>query len=206
MTVLLEAPTRQLVALIYARESNDPHGHGRSPKEQVAESTAWCHSQNITVGKVIIDNNRSASRHAKRSREGWAEVHRQLADGGIDLLVTWEASRAQRDLDAYTKLRALCADHGVRWAYSGTVYDLAKREDRFRTGLDALVAEDEADRTRERVMRAMRANAANGRPHGRLPFGYWRIYDPITKEFGPPGAAPGAGRSRAGGGPPVPRR
>ena len=69
-----------------------------------------------------------------------------VAAGGLDVLVTWEASRAQRDLDAYLELRRLCAASGVRWAYSGTVYDLAHGSDRFRTGLDALVAEDEVEK------------------------------------------------------------
>lgn len=172
-----------LTALIYARVSDDPRGRGRSTGEQVDESTTWCEREGIRVGKVVVDNDRSASRHAKRKREGWAEVTELLATGDYDVLVTWEASRAQRDLDAYTDLRTLCSRHGVRWAYSGTMYDLNDRSDRFRTGLDALVAEDESERTRERVLRAMRANADQGRPHGRLPFGYTRVYDERTREL-----------------------
>lgn len=170
-------------ALIYARVSSDPRGRGRSVDEQIAECKEWAGRESWDVVDIVRDDNRSASRHAKRKRTGWADVHRRLGDGGVDLVVTWEASRAQRDLTAYTELRDLCSRHGVRWAYSGTVYDLTDRSDRFRTGLDALVAEDEAERTRERVLRAMRANAAKGRPHGRLPFGYRRIYDPATREL-----------------------
>ena len=101
-----------------------------------------------------------------------------VAAGGLDVLVTWEASRAQRDLDAYLELRRLCAASGVRWAYSGTVYDLAHGSDRFRTGLDALVAEDEVEKMRSRVLRALRANANSGRPHGVVGFGFRREYDP----------------------------
>ena len=170
-------------ALIYARVSSDPRGAGRSVDEQVAECEAWAEREGWTVADVVKDTNRSASKRAKRVREGWAEVGRIVAAGEVDVLVTWEASRAQRDLDAYLGLRQLCTDHGVRWAYSGTVYDLADRSDRFRTGLDALVAEDEAERTRERVLRAMRSNATKGRPHGRLAFGYRRVYDEQTREL-----------------------
>ena len=168
-------------ALIYARVSSDPRGAGRSVDEQVAECEAWAEREGWTVADVVKDTNRSASKRAKRVREGWAEVGRIVAAGEVDVLVTWEASRAQRDLDAYLGLRQLCTDHGVRWAYSGTVYDLTDRSDRFRTGLDALVAEDEAERTRERVLRAMRSNATKGRPHGRLAFGYRRVYDDQTR-------------------------
>ena len=170
-------------ALIYARVSSDPRGRGRSVDEQIAECKEWAGREGWDVVDIVRDNDRSATRYAKRSREGWATVKARLAGGDIDLVVTWAASRAQRDLDAYVELRQLCTEHKVCWAYSGTVYDLADRQDRFRTGLDALVAEDEAERNREAVMRAMRSNAATGRPHGRLPFGYRRVYDPVTREL-----------------------
>ena len=170
-------------ALIYARVSSDPRGRGRSVDEQVDESVAWAEREGWDVVETVRDENRSASKRAKRAREGWARVHDVLVGGAVDVLVTWEASRAQRDLDAYLELRQLCVDHGVRWAYSGAVYDLSDRTDRFRTGLDALVAEDEAERTRERVLRAMRSNATKGRPHGRIPFGYRRVYHEHTGEL-----------------------
>lgn len=167
-------------ALIYARVSSDPRGAGRSVAEQVDECRAFAEREGWTVVDEFTDNDRSASRHARRDRPAWAKTKAALASGEVDVLVTWEASRAQRDLAAYTELREICASHGVRWAYSGTVYDLADRSDRFRTGLDALVAEDEADRTRERVQRALRSNATKGRPHGKRSFGYRRIYDETT--------------------------
>lgn len=170
-------------ALIYARVSSDPKGRGRSVDQQIAEGKEWAGREGWDVVDIVRDDNRSASRHAKRERAGWQFVRRQLEAGGVDVLVTWEASRAQRDLDAYVDLRQLCARSGVRWAYSGAVYDLSDRSDRFRTGLDALVAEDEADRTRERVLRAMRTNALHGRPHGRRLYGYRRVYDSTTGEL-----------------------
>ena len=58
---------------------------------------------------VVVDNDRSASQYARRSRDGWGRVKAAVAGGRLDLLVTWEASRAQRDLDAYLELRRLCA-------------------------------------------------------------------------------------------------
>jgi site-specific DNA recombinase len=170
-------------AVIYARVSSDAKGRGRSVAEQVAECESWAEREGWEIVETLTDNDRSASRHAKRTRPAWEQTKRLIASGGVDVLLTWEASRAQRDTEAYVALRGLCASHGVRWAYSGTVYDLADRSDRFRTGLDALVAEDEADRTRERVLRAMRANAAKGRPHGRRLFGYRRVYDPTTGDL-----------------------
>lgn len=165
-------------ACIYKRVSDD-RANGRSPAEQEAESRAFCDRQGWEVVAVIGDST-GASRHSKGKRAGWTAVRDRLRAGDVDVLVTWEASRAQRDLTAYAELRDLCVEHGVLWSYSGRTHDLTNKDDRFRTGLDALLAELEADTTRERVLRAMRANAADGRPHGRRLYGYRRVYDPSS--------------------------
>ncbi len=165
-------------ALIYSRVSQDRSG-GRSPAEQEAEARQVCARGGWEVTEVVTDS-LGASRHSKGTRQGWAQARQLVADGAVDVLVTWEASRAQRDLAAYAELRELCARNGVRWSYSGRTYDMAESGDRFATGIDALLAEREADETAERVRRAMRGNAANGRPHGRRLFGYERVYDDRT--------------------------
>lgn len=100
-----------------------------------------------------------------------------------DVLVMWEASRAQRDLDAYVALRKLCAERKVLWSYSGRTFDLQRGDDRFTTGLDALLAEREAEDIRGRVLRAQRANAEQGLAHGRIPFGYVAERDEHTGQI-----------------------
>lgn len=165
-------------ALIYCRVSQD-RAHGRSVEEQEAESRRLCDEREWTVTEVITDSV-GASRHSKGKRAGWQRIIGLVEAGDVDVLVTWEASRAQRDLETYARLRDLCVRTGTLWCYSGRVHDLTTSDDRFRTGIDALVAEREADETAERIQRAMRSNAAKGRPHGRRLFGYQRTYDPAT--------------------------
>ncbi|CAN5464158.1 recombinase family protein [soil metagenome] len=127
---------------------------------------------------MICDNDRSASRFATKSRPEYARLRNLLEPG--DVLVTWEASRAQRDLARYVELRDLCAQRGVWWSYSGRLFNLTDGDDRFATGLDALLAEKEAEQTRVRILRAHRANLAEGKPHGRVPYGYRIVRDPET--------------------------
>jgi site-specific DNA recombinase len=170
-------------ALLYARVSHDPSGRGRSVDSQLSECRQWADREGWTIAGEIRDIDRSASRHAKREREGWTDVAARLETGDVDVLVTWEASRAQRNLAAYAELRSLCERTSTSWAYSGTVYNLADRTDRFRTGLDALVSEDEADRISERVSRGVLSAAMDGRPTGRRLYGYRRIYDEHTGEL-----------------------
>lgn len=165
---------------IYARVSQDPRSSGRSVEEQVQEAESWAAREGWFVERVVRETG-SASRYAGRDRERWAEVQQAITTRRMDALLTWEFSRATRDLTAYAKLRDACAVAGVLLGYCGTLYDLTNRESRFRTGLDALVAEDEAARTSERVRRAVRANAARGRPHGKALYGYCRVYDSESK-------------------------
>jgi site-specific DNA recombinase len=165
-------------ALIYTRVSQD-RADGRSPAEQEAEARSQCDREGWDVVEVVTDSV-GASRHSKGKRGGWNRALDLITSGNVDMLVTWEASRAQRDLTAYATLRDLCVKHEVEWSYSGRTHDLSSSRGRFDTGLDALLAEREADETSERVRRAMRANATKGRPHGRRLFGYTRVYDTET--------------------------
>jgi DNA invertase Pin-like site-specific DNA recombinase len=171
------APLR---AVIYCRVSSDRAGAGRSVQEQETSCRADCDRYGWSVVKILTDNDRSASRRARKDRPAFAELGELLATGTVDILVVWEASRLQRDLDAYVALRGLCAAHGVKWCYCGRVYDLDDDDDRFSTGIDALVGEREAGLTRKRVLRSVEARAAAGRPHGHLHDGYKIEHDPET--------------------------
>lgn len=174
------APVR---ALIYTRVSQDRTGRSRSVEQQQSECEAECDERGWSVIATLTENDRSASRYAKRGRPVWEQVKEQIAAGAVDVLVTWEASRGGRDLEEFTRLRRLCRDHGVRLAYSGKVYDLADPDDSHRAGSDALDAERESDKTSKRLRRATRAAARKGRPHGRRLYGYRRTYDERTGEL-----------------------
>jgi site-specific DNA recombinase len=170
-------------AAMYLRVSHDPHQRGRSVAEQEADCRLIAEREGWEVVKKFTDNDRGASRYAKGERTAFKQLQAFVSSGKCDVLVCWEASRFQRDLDAYVKLRDLCSKHNVLWSYSGRLYDLSENDDRFTTGLDALLAEREAGETRKRVLRAVRANAAAGKPHGRIPYGYEREYDKATGEL-----------------------
>lgn len=174
---------RRTTAVIYARVSSDPRGRGRSVADQEAECRAVCDRESWSVARVFVDNDRSASRYSTKARPEFDRLVHHLRSGKTDVLVTWEASRLQRDLAVYVELRELCRERGVLWSYSGRTYDLSRTDDRLSTGLDALLSERESDMTRERVLRAVRSRAVRGRPHGRLTYGLRRLYDPETGDY-----------------------
>ena len=167
-------------AIIYCRVSSDPKQRGKSVTEQESDCRAIASANGWDVAHVLVDNDRGASRYSTGTRPAYAQLADTLQPG--DVLVTWEASRAQRDLAAYLDLRELCAQRNVLWCYSGKIHDLSTGDDRFTTGLDALLAEKEVEQSRERILRAVRANVAAGKPHGKLPYGYMIQRDPDTGE------------------------
>lgn len=168
-------------ALIYARVSSDPTGRGRSVADQIVECRDLCARNGWTIADELQDNDIGASRWSRKDRPEYGRLHSLLAT--VDVLVTWEASRANRDLATYLELRDLCAEHSVLWSYSGKTHDLTKGDDRFTTGLDALLSEREAEVIRERVLRGLNSRAAAGEPHGKVPYGYRAAFDDAGRKI-----------------------
>jgi site-specific DNA recombinase len=117
--------------VIYTRVSRDSAG-GRSVEDQERECRAECDRRGWGVRAVYSDNSFGASRYAG-DRPEWQKLKADLRQG--DVLVLWEASRAQRDLEEFVDLRNQCAKLGVLLSYSGRVLDLAEGDDRFTGGL-----------------------------------------------------------------------
>lgn len=165
-------------AAVYGRASRGKGG--RSVRDQMTENRRTCVLNDWEIAWEFQETERSASRYARRLREEYQAVLSLVETGLPDVLVTWESSRAQRDLAAYVRLRDLCMSTNTLWCYNGRVYDLSRRDDRFRTGMDALRDEDEAEIIRERNLRTVRLNAERGWPHGKLSYGFRREYHPSS--------------------------
>ena len=155
-------------ARIYTRVSR--LADGRSTKSQEVECRSWCAANDHEVVKVYTDDGKGASRYGKKKRTAWEALKGDLQAG--ELLVTWEASRSTRDMAEFVALRDLCLVRGVQLAYSGRVIDLSEPDDNFVSGLDFLLAEREAEKIRQRVMRGQKTSRTEGRPHTRPPWGY----------------------------------
>ena len=165
---LTRPPASEVNALIYTRASMDRHYLMRSTDDQETDCRAWCAQEKWGVAKVITDANRSASRWRTREREGFEEALQLIASKEYDAFVTWEPSRAGRELLAYMQLRAACQEAGALYLTKGRVYDFSRHDDSFMMGLEFLSAEKDAAIIRDRQLRTVRLNAQKGRPHGRL--------------------------------------
>lgn len=176
-------PREQLRAVLYARTSRDPRKRATSTKDQMEVNARECDYYGWTVVAELIDDDRSASISAKKSRDGFQEMIRMVQARECDVIVATELSRLTRDLGTYYHLRQLCQELGVIWCLAGSIYDLSRRSDLRATAMDAVSAEDESRGIKDRVLRTVRLNAERGRPHGRVLFGYKRIYNADTGEL-----------------------
>ncbi|MGI8310655.1 recombinase family protein [Saccharopolyspora hattusasensis] len=162
---------------MYARASVDKE---KSVDAQIEECVEFCEDEGFEVVAVLPENQRSASRYATKDRPRFVEAMEMMRSGTVDVLVTWENSRAQRDLKMYVALRDICEEFDVLWAYGGEVYDMNDPADRKATAQDAVNSESESDNISIRVTRGVRKRASSGLWHGPLQYGYKREYDPDT--------------------------
>ncbi|GII88201.1 site-specific recombinase DNA invertase Pin [Sphaerisporangium siamense] len=180
----MDTPSGQLRALLYARKSSyrgKKASVGRSVAEQLEEERRWCADNGAVEVDTYIDDDRSASRYATKEREEFERLVGDIQARRGNIVLAWESSRLQRDLDVYVRLRKACMENDVLWCYGGRIYDMNDRDDRRMTAYDAIRDEDAAEEISARVKRAMRANARDGRPHGVPLYGYRRVYDDRRK-------------------------
>jgi DNA invertase Pin-like site-specific DNA recombinase len=180
-TAPIDTPASEALALrsaLYGRASSDPKKRGRSIKDQFAEGELECEDRGWTIVDRYEDRDRSASRSARRVREDYTRMVADMEAGLMDVIVYAERSRANRDMDHAIKLRKLCERTSVLLCYGGRVYNMHNPTDRRDFTRDSVASEEESEAIRERALRTARLNAKRGAPHGRVPFGYARRYDP----------------------------
>jgi site-specific DNA recombinase len=162
---------------LYCRASEDSTGKEKSVTDQEAEGHRWASTRGCRVSATFTDNDRSASRFATKARPQFERLVEAIIAGVIDVVWFWELSRSQRRLDVFVQLRNLCRERGVLWVVAGRVYDLTNYGDLMALGFQAVNGEVESELISERVRRGQASSASAGKPHGKLPYGYRRVYD-----------------------------
>lgn len=186
MTVA-DAPN-PLLGREYLRVSKDKSGRGRSPNQQHDDNMPVATEMGITlIYPAYRDDDRSASRHARKIREDFGRLIADLeADQfGARVLVLWESSRGSRQVEEWVQLLKLLRARRVKILVTThrRLYDPALPRDWRSLMDDAVESEYQSDETHLRVLRDVAANAAAGRPHAVANFGFKRIYDDRSGEL-----------------------
>lgn len=176
--------SEKLVAREYLRVSVDRSGRARSNAEQHDDFTRDAERQGWRLHPEPYADTVSASRYSSKRRDGFEALTADLAADrfGAQVLALWEVARGGRREGDWVGLVELCERRSVQiWISThGRLYDPANPRDRRSLLEDAIDAAYESAKTSGRVRRAAAANAVQGKPHGRVNFGFRREYDPRT--------------------------
>lgn len=158
--------------------SRESKGQVKSIDDQDRENLAACEEQRWAVEGLYRDGV-SASRFGTRVRNNWNRLVADVSAGKLDVVVVWEVSRADRDLETWVPFVATCRRMGVLVHVTSheTTYDPANRR-QWRALIDEGVdAADESEKISARSLKGIRGAALAGKQHGPVPYGYTRIYD-----------------------------
>ncbi|WNV86556.1 recombinase family protein [Umezawaea sp. Da 62-37] len=170
----------ELFGIRYVRASQDRWGNTVSVDSQEDEGEEFFDENAIIHVATHSDNNLSGSLFARQDRDSYELALADLKSGKANLLWTWDSSRAQRDLEVYTRLRRICIEAGAFWAYGGRIYDMRDPKDRQDTARDAVNAEGRADEISMNSRRGVKARAKKGKHAGPIAYGYRPTYSPET--------------------------
>ena len=174
--------TRTLTGREYLRVSQDASGRARSITEQNDDNLHSAERHGFTInGEAYSDVAISASRYARKIRGDFARLLADLEGGrfGADVLVLWESSRGSRQVGEWDRLIKLCEARGVLIHVTTHARTYDPRRARHRRTLleDAIDAAYMSDKASDAIVRAAKANAKAGLPHGRVAFGFKRVYE-----------------------------
>lgn len=165
----------------YARES---HGSAKSVDEQTREVIADVERRGGVVAGLYTDTV-SASRFTAKARSDWLRLLDDLRSGTLSALGMWESSRGDRDLASWASMLALCREYGrpILVTSHGRVYDMRVARDWRTLAEDGVDSAYESEKLSQRLRRSAAVAAGRGLPHGRVRYGYERVYDPTTRRL-----------------------
>jgi site-specific DNA recombinase len=157
----------------------------RSCRQQDEANSAACERYGWSVAARYADPGRSASRFARAAREDYERLLADITARRLDVVVFWESSRGGRELVAWATLLHECRRCGVKIYITDHdhLYDLDIARDWRTLAEDGVDSAYESEKTARRIRRDVDDNAAAGRPHGLILFGYERLYDEHTREL-----------------------
>lgn len=174
----------RLRAAVYLRISNDPEGLELGTTRQRQDCLAYLEARGYTLVHVYTDNDRSASRYAKRIRPEYRDMLSDARAGKFDVIVAYTSSRVTRKPREHEDLIDLAEDHGIRFDYlRSPAYDLGSADGvkmaRYAAADDAA----EVHRTSERASRDVRRRAEAGAFHGgQVPFGFDPTWGMVNRQ------------------------
>lgn len=160
-------------AALYIRVSTEEQKvHGLSVEAQTEALDAWAKSTGAAVVGHYVDPGISARKKADK-RPALQQLLQDVRDGKIDLIVFTKLDRWFRNVGEYYKVQDILDEHKVAWRAIHEDYETSTAAGRLKVNIMLSVAQDEADRTSERIKRVFDLKRERGEPlGGMVPTGY----------------------------------
>lgn len=158
---------------LYARVSTEEQArNGQSIETQLANLQEWAKQQGHSVVGVYIDSGVSARKPATKRPE-LQKLLAELKEKRAELIVFTKLDRWFRNVKEYYKVQEILDAHGVAWQAIQEDYETVTATGRFKVNIMLAVAEDEADRTSERIKVVFENKVTKGEViTGKTPLGY----------------------------------
>ena len=157
---------------IYVRVSTQEQKvHGISVDAQETACRAWVKDSGHHLVGVYNDAGLSA-RAKYTKRRAMLQLIEDIEADRIDLIVFTKLDRWFRNVADYYEVQAILEQHGVRWRAIQEDYETETASGRFKVNIMLAVAQDEADRTSERIKATAEYKRQKGEAVGRAPVGY----------------------------------
>ncbi len=157
----------------YVRVSTEEQAiHGLSVEAQISTLQAWAEEKHCNLIDIYID----AGISARKPASSRPELQRLLGDvraGKVDLIVFTKLDRWFRNIAEYYKVQEVLEQHHAAWKTIQEDYDTTTASGRLKVNIMLSVAQDEADRTSERIKAVFEMKRQKLEPlTGNCPTGY----------------------------------
>lgn len=165
--------SKMLRAALYVRVSTEEQVlHGYSIEAQRQALTEYAQKNNLHIVDYYVDEGQSA-RKSYNKRKEFLRLLDDVKAGNLDIIVFIKLDRWFRSIRDYYKIQDILEKHNVNWRTIHENYDTSTASGRLHINIMLSVAQDEADRTSERIKFVFANKVQSGQViTGNMAFGY----------------------------------
>ncbi len=160
-------------AALYARVSTEEQAiHGASLEAQKERLTAYASENELTVVGYYVDEGISARQKYTRRPE-FMRMIGDIRAGKVDVILFIKLDRWFRSISDYYEVQAILDENRVQWVATEEEYDTTTANGRLALNIKLAIAQDESDRTSERIKFVFGNMVKEGRViSGKMPLGF----------------------------------
>ena len=160
-------------AALYIRVSSEEQAkHGLSLEAQQEKLQQYARENGLRVVAEYHDEGYSA-RKSFRSRPQFTRLLGDVERESFDVILFIKLDRWFRNVSDYYEIQRILDDHHVSWIATEEEYDTTTANGRLHLNIKLSIAQDEADRTSERIKFVFESKLRRGEVvSGKIPFGY----------------------------------